>query len=373
MEAEKKDTKGIVSAVTGGIGNIVSTAGKAVEGTTQLAKKATDIAVKLGDKSLDAAGVIGSATLDAAGALGSTSIAAVSTLGTSSLKAVGDIGSKGIESTASITSGVLGATDKIANAALDAAAITTTAATQTVATGATVTADVTKQTITKTGEVLKAGVGAATKITETGLNGIRRVAELAGQRGELTAKKIEASTTAKSKAFESIGKNRMDREQAKIEFKRSSSDVMNGVKELVSIQKTSLAANIHMYRKAKCGWLSRTFGTCPVKVSEDVNNAKRIAAVFLSSLDRTAANALMQLNIGKDADVVVEEYLQKTNTLSEKFQADFSKLINKYATLADEALTTTGGRRKKTYRKKKQSSRVSRASRKRPSVRGRSF
>lgn len=349
--------KNLGTGIVGGIGNIASTAGSAVEGTTALAKKATDVAVKLGDKSLDAAGVIGSATVDAAGALGSASVTAVK-----------DIGTKGLSTASSVATGALGATDKIANAALDASATTVTAATETVATAATVSADVTKQAITQTGDVLKAGVGAATKITASGLNGVRRIAELASQKGELAANKIEAATTAKSSAFESMGRQRMNREQALKEFKQSSADVLKGVNDLVSVQKTVLAANIHMYRKAKCGWLSRTLGTCPVKVSEDTNTAKRIAAIFMGNLERTTADASSKLNTGKDAGVVIEEYLKKTSELSDKFQAEFSKLIDKYSQLTEQALSGTGGRRKKTYRKKKRSTR---ASRRRPLVRGR--
>lgn len=337
--------------VVGGIGTIASTAGSAIEGSTALAKKSTDVALKLGSKSVDAAGVLGSATIDAASA----------------------IGSKGVEAASSVATGAIGATDKIANAALDASATVAAAATDTAAAAATVSADVTKETISKTGDVLKSGVKTAATIAETGLNGVRRVAELTAQKGELAATKIEAATSAQKKAFEDMGRQRLNREQAVKEFKQSASEVRTGIGGLISIQKTVLAANIHMYRKAKCGWVSRTFGTCPVKVTDDINTAKRIATVFLNDLDRATADALSKLSTGKDGGNVIDEYLRKTGELSDAFQAEFSKLIEKYRGLADGALSTSGGRRKKTYRRRSTKKPKRASSRRRPSVRGSSF
>lgn len=349
--------KNLGTGIVGGIGNIASTAGSAVEGTTALAKKATDVALKVSGKSIDAAGVIGSATVDAASAIGSSSV-----------KAATDIGEKGIETTTSIATGALGATDTIANAALDASATASVAATETVATAATVSADVTKQAITDTGKVLKAGVSAGTRLVEMGLNGIRTTGNLVAQKSELIANRIEASTSAKSKAFEDMGRQRLTRDEAMKEFTRSKKQVREGLQKIISIQKMVLAANIHMYRKAKCGWFSRTLGLCSVKVSDDTNNAKRIAADFLGDLDRASSNTTAKLNTGKDASIVIQEYLQTVDALSENFQSKFTALIEKYRSLADAAMSS-GGRRKKTYRKKNlRASRASRASRKRRAV-----
>jgi hypothetical protein len=317
-----------VKGIGKGVLNLVDTAGMAIEGTTELAKKTVDASLKVTGAAVDTASVLGTATLDAAKTLGKAGLGATSAIGESGLKA-----------TTALTTKTLDTAVDVGTAALDAATTVSTTALKT-----------TSMTVEKTGQVLQAGVNAGATVIQNALNGIRNVSEITAGRGSLIAEKIKAQQAAEGKALDDIGRKQLIAKAAVEQFDTSTSSLKKGIREVIGVQKTTLAANINMYRGTQCGWWKRAFGRCKPEIAGDVVRAKVLSDRLFKFFDLETAKTRGLLTTGNtDPGVIVDTYMKGIDAAVEKFNTDFKTIIDKYAKLIDDALTNpppAGGRRK---------------------------
>jgi len=334
--------KGII-ALGEGVAGLVGAAGTAVKVTAEVAQKAVDATGAVTGAAVDAAGVLGTATLDATRIIGKAGLETTTAVAQSGLQ----ITTKAAETTAAIAQSGLKLAEKTADtavevgsAALDAASVSSKAVLET--TGVTVKAAT---------DVLKSGVRAGATLVTTSLNGFTELNKRVAARGALIAKRWEGQQTAEAKALQ-IADRKEEGKKADAEFNPLADQLRGGVKQLVAVQNTTLAANINMYRLVKCTWWKRTFGNCEVDtIKADTRSAKLLVNQFLQTIDRQKSLTSIALLAGKDAAPLIESYMQVVDAASIKFETAFTTLSDKYIKLADDAINMppppTAGRRRK--------------------------
>ena len=323
-----------VKNIAGGVFGIVGLAGSAVKGTTEIAQKAVDASVKVTGAAVDAGGVLGKAAIDAA-----------SVIGKAGLDATSAIGESGLNAASALTTKTLDTAVDIGSAALDAANVSSTAVLET--TGVTVKAAT---------DVLQAGVTAGATLVTTSLNGFKELNQRIAARGALITAKWAEQQEAEGKAFTEIGARKVAGEEANKMFIPLADQLRRGVKQLIAVQQTTLAANINMYRLVKCTWWKRTFGNCEVDtIKMDTRAAKLAVNRLLQKMDAQKGATSVALLAGKDATPLIDAYMRAVDAASNEFEATFSALSDKYLKLTDAAISAppppTAGRRRKTARK----------------------
>ena len=368
----------------------------AVSGTLVIADKAIQASTKIAGTAVDAAGVLGAGTVKTAEIIGKTALdvtgKAAETSGKVATTAL-DVTGKAAETTGKVATTALDVTEKttkaaadITNAATKASAEISSAAleatSKVASTAAKTTADIGVGVLDATGKVvttstkqigdsLTAGIKLAGNTTQdifNGLDGIRAiVAKKAANQAALTNQKLDARAKAIVAAESRTLKNELLKEFDNLKKLTDAT-----VSTLDGVQKTALLGKINVYKKIVCNFLSRLIGTCKKpEIKNDLFKAERIRSTFLTTTNTAAQKAKTGVLSSVPYDQIVADYEVTIATAIEKFTQEYQSLHSSYDTLINEALDKKlGGRYKKTYRKKKRSSR---ASRKRPSVRGRSF
>lgn len=387
----------------------------AVAGTLEIADKAVTLTRNVTNATLTAADVLGTGTIKAAETIGKTALdvtgktaeatgkiatvglntatAAVDATGkiaavglntaTAAAEATGKIASTGLDvatqaaaASGKIANAATGAAADITSGALDATTKVTVAATSTAAdigVGALgATGKVVTTTTKQVGDSLTAGINLAGNTTTdilNGLDGIRGIlAKKAANQAAQTNQKLDARARAIAANESTAIKNELLRA---FETLKKLTDAT--VTTLDGVQKTTLVGKMTVYKKIVCNLLSRVFGTCKsAETKGDLMRAESIRNKFLTATGTAAQKAKTKVATGGSYDVIVEEYENAIATAVNAFVTEYEELHKKYDDLINETLTKKGARRRMTHRKKRRTSRVTRASRKRPSGRGRS-
>jgi hypothetical protein len=337
------------------LGNAISTATTAVEGTTAIANAAVGQASKITQTAVGAAGVIGVGAVKASEAIGAAALDATSRVGTTGLAQGADVTAKTLEASVKITNAATSAAADIASTALDTTAQTTNVTTE------------------KVGEALQSGITLAGNTVSRVANGIDNVGSIVAGRGSLIVKGTLQRQGAESQAIDARAPAVL-----KQELLRAFSDIekliTSAFSTLSGVQKTALVGKTNVYKKAKCGAFKRMTGTCVVgpEISNDMKKTDFFLDEFKSSIKKASEESKAAI-LTASGDVlsafqaIQETYLGAVDATVKKFVASYAELSGKYDKLAKEALGIQGGRRRRrTYRKKK----VIRVSRKRPSGRG---
>jgi hypothetical protein len=386
----------------------------AVAGTMVVAEKAVQVTTKVAGTAIDTAGVLGTGTLEAAGAIGKTAldvtkktaettgkianvgldVASKTAETTGKVASVGlDVTAKAAETTGKVATTALDVTEKtakaaaditnaatkasadIATGALDATSKIATAATSTAANIGVGTLDATGKVVTTTtkqvGDSLSAGINLAGNTTQNILNGIDGIrgilAKKAANQAAQTNQKLDARAKAIAAAESTTLKNELLTAFADL---KKLTDATVGT--LDGVQKTALIGKMNIYKKVVCNMLSRFIGTCkPSQSQADLLRAAGFRSTFLRTTNTAAQKAKTGVLSSVPYEEIVATYEQTIAGAIAKFTQEYEALHARYDTLINEALDRKAagpGGRRKTVRKKK---RVSRASRKRPSVRGR--
>jgi hypothetical protein len=325
------------------LGNAVTTAGGAVEGTTAIAKIAVEKATGITKTAVNAAGVLGEGTVKAAADIGNAAIGAGA-----------DIATGAVGATATITNAATQATSDIAVTALDTVAGVTTTTTEAVGAG------------------LKSGVTLAGNTVTRAFNGIDNVGAIIAGKGSNIVQSTLQKQGAQSAA---IGARELT--VKKDELLKAFQDIQRLVGDALStlsgVQKTALAGKINIYKRAKCGFFRRMTGFCDAgTIGGDMKKADLFIQTFKSTLDTVSQSAKSAISTATGDPVaafqaIEIDYNTKIATAVDTFVSEYKTLLDKYDGLARQALGISGGRRK-TYRKKR---RTTRTSRKRPSARRR--
>lgn len=320
----------LVRDVGSGVQNVVSATGSAIKSTTALAEKSVDIAGRITNQTVDAVGVLGSSTVEAAGKIGSAS-----------LSATGDIGTSAIQTSSKISQAALNATSDITVSTLETATKTT------------------ETTVQNVGKSLDAATTLAGNTLTSALKGIDNVRGIAAGRGSLIAEKITARQEAEGKVFNEVGKRRVGSEELMKEMNRIEVLLLSGIKEIVAIQKTILAANINIYRRAKCKWFTRIIGSCDADtIQNDLKKSTFYTEKIIRDIGNETANTKMAIRSGKENVVeIIDSYKLSLNRIADEFLVSFKSLTDKYEMLSKKELGLSGGKRKKTRRGKKRSRR----------------
>ena len=338
------------------LGNAVSTATTAVEGTTAIANAAVGQASKIGQTAVGAAGVLGTGAVKASEAIGSAALGASSQVGTTALTQGADVAASALEASAKITNAATAATASIASTALDT------------------TAETANVTTEKVGQALQAGVNLAGNTVSRVANGIDNVGAIIAGRGSIITRGVLQRQGAQSQAIDARAPAVMKEELLKA-FADIEKLTTAALSTLNGVQKTALAGKMSIYKKAKCGLFKRITGTCDVSsdVSNDIKKTDFFLDEFKTSVQKASADAKASIASASGDTVsafqaIQDTYLGAVDAAVKKFVASYAELTTKYDGLAKQALGIAGGRRRRTYRKKNAKRG---GSRKRPSGRGR--
>jgi hypothetical protein len=305
----------------------------------------------IADTAVKAASKIAGTTVNAAGVLGDAAVKAAETIGTTALTAGTDVTKTALGVGADVTGKTLTASATIANAATQATADIAEAALQTSASTVTTTTE-------QVGNALKAGVTLAGNTTTSTLKGLDNIRAMVSGRGEI----ITTSTLQKQGA-ELQGVSARKSTDVKKELLKTLEQVQNQITATLStidgVQKTSLTAQMNVYKRAKCGFFRRITGTCD---SKTISNDIKATAMFLNDFKTTLNNAYSTAKIAISAMPVVtieayqtieNEYTSAAATAVEAFTNSYKVLLDKYNKLTREALGMAGGRKKKKTRRAK--------------------
>jgi hypothetical protein len=372
------------NAATGAVAGTMVIADKAIEATTKITGAAVDATAVLGTGTIEATKIIGKTALDvtgkaaeATGKIATTGldVATKTADATGKIATTGlDVATKTAEASGKIANAATSAAADITSGALDATTRLSTSATKTSADIGVGALDATGKVVTtstkQVGDSLTAGInlaGNTTKDIFNGLDGIRGIlAKKAANQAAQTNQKLDARAKAIAAAESTTLKNELLKA---FEDLRKLTDAT--VTTLDGVQKTTLVGKMTVYKKVVCNVLSRVLGTCKSSETKgDLMRAESIRSKFLTATGTASQKAKTKVATGGSYDVIVEEYESSIATAVSSFVSEYEELHKKYDDLINEALAKKGAGRRKTYRKKRRSIR---ASRKRPSVRGRSF
>lgn len=327
-----------------------------VKNTLDLTNKAVAVATKITGTTINAAGVLGDDTVKATQAIGSAAMGTVATVSGKSLETGAKIADASLSAAGTITSAAASATTKIAETAIDT------------------TASAVSVTTEQVGKSMEAAVNlVGNSITRTA-NGIDNLGAMVSGRGALVVKNV-----LQKQGAEAIGIDARQSKDIKDRLLQTFDLVEKQTKSTLEmihgIQKTALAAQINIYKRAKCGFFKRLTGFCDAgTIGRDMKLADMYINDLLTTLKTVGGEAKTAISAASDASPDVYRTIEnKYNTAAANaintFVTNYRSLLDKYNKLSRSALGMSGGRYKKTYRKKKRSIRVSR---RRPSVRGRS-
>jgi hypothetical protein len=222
-------------------------------------------------------------------------------------------------------------------------------------------------------EVLQAGVKLAGNTVKRAADGIDNIGAIVAGAGSNVVKSTLQKQEAKSQSIEARDPLVKKKELLQV-FGDVRTLVTAALSTLHGVQKTALAGKMNIYKRAKCGFFRRATGLCETStISQDMKSADLFLDQFKSSLNASAEKAKIGITTATGDTVQAFQTIEiqyNTEVASEvnAFVSAYEVLIKKYDTLTRQALGIAGARRK-TYRKRR---RVTRASRKRPSVRARS-
>jgi hypothetical protein len=392
------------NAATGAVAGTMVIADKAIEASTKITGAAIDATAVLGTGTIEATKIIGKTALDvtgkaaeATGKIATTGLdvatktvdatGKIATVGldvaTKTAEATGkiattglDVATKTAEASGKIANAATSAAADISSGALDATTRLSTAATKTAADIGVGALDATGKVATtstkQVGDSLTAGINLAGNTTSNILNGLDGIRNILAKKAANQAAQTNQKLDAQAKAIAAKESTTIKNELLKaFEDLRKLTDAT--VTTLDGVQKTTLVGKMTVYKKVVCNIMSRVLGTCKSSETKgDLMRAESIRSRFLTATGTASQKAKTKVATGGSYDEIVEEYESSIATAVTSFVSEYEELHKKYDDLINEALAKKGAGRRKTYRKKK-AKRVSRASRKRPSARGRSF
>lgn len=314
----------------------------AVKNTLDLATKATDTATKLTGSAVDATGVLGTGAVTAATEIGATAIQATSTLGTAA-----------VETGATVGTTALATTGKVADAALSAAGTISSAATKATTdiavTALDTTTGVAQTTTEQVGKSLNAAVDLVGNTVTRTLGGLDTLGAMAAGKGANIAK-----STFQKQGAEAIGIAARQGSDIRAELLKTfgivETQMMATVKLMHGVQKTALAAQINVYKRAKCGFFRRMTGFCDAgTIGKDMGLADIYFREFEEKVRTAGAQAKTDIQgASPDAYSSIEATYNTTVSAAVKeFVSNYRGLLDKYNKMARQALGMPGGRRKK--------------------------
>jgi len=344
----------------------------AVRGTLEIVEKAASVATKTTQQTIDVAGVLGSKVVEATQQIGTEATKALTDVSNAAITQGVGVAKAGIETGATIAKSTLDAAENITKSATEATADIASTALETGASNVTTT---TKQV----GDSLNAAVNLAGHSVTWTLQGVENIGKIVAGRGAITVQSTLQKQGAEVQGVTArMSKDKKD--QLLKAFEQVQKQMMTTVSTLHGVQKTALAAQMNIYKRAKCGFFRRVTGFCDSKtISKDSKLTDLFLNDFKTVLTTAYQTAKVAIAAAPEADleayrIIENEYLSAGAGAVKTFVASYKALLDKYNKLTREALGAVGGRRmRRTFRRNaRRISRASRASRKRPSARGRS-
>jgi hypothetical protein len=317
----------------------VSVTTGAVKNTLEITNNAVGQASKLTGTAVNAAGVLGDSTVNAA-----------TTIGKSAIDASGKLGAKAIEVGVTATEDVAKAAGEITSAATNATSGIATTALDT-------TSSVVTTTTEQVGNSLNAAVNLVGNAVTFTTKGVDNINKLIAGRGDIIAQKGFQKQGAEVQKIAAQEGTIVKTELLKA-FDLLEKQLNATVTLMHGVQKTALAAQMNIYKRAKCGFLRRVTGLCDAgNISRDLS----LADIYLQELKQVikTAGATAKTAISAASGSDMQTYKQIENNFSttaseavNKFVQNYKILLDKYATLARNALSgAKGGRRVRTKRR----------------------
>jgi hypothetical protein len=328
----------------------------AVSNTLNITKNAMDQASKVAGTTVNAAGVLGESTVNAATTIGKSAIDASGKLSAKGITTTADIGSKTLSTTGKITEVGLTATEDVAKAAGDITGAAAGATSEIATTALDTTSSVVTTTTEQVGNSLNAAVNLVGNAVTFTAKGVDNINKLIAGRGDIIAQKglqKQGAEVQKIAAQEgTINKSELLKAFDLLEKQLNATvTLMHGV------QKTALAAQINIYKRAKCGFFRRMTGFCDAgTISRDMSLADIYLKELRQEIQTAGATAKTAITTASESDIVTYKKIEinfsttAANAVN-KFVQNYKILLDKYNKLALDALGPKGGRRVRTKRR----------------------
>lgn len=332
--------------------------GKVAEGALDVTGKSVQAATALTGQAITAASVLGGDTINAAQKIGSAATQATAKLGTAGLSSTADIGTAALKTTTQATTDVLNAAEKITTAATGAAA-------DIASTSLTSTASVTTGTIGQVEGNLNEAIKFAGNTSQRVFRGLENVSEIVSNAGRNLAEKRKQVQEAEYVAIKAAEMKTLKEQLDKL-FKGVQADMMATVKTIHGVQKTTLAGQMNIYKRAKCGFFRRVAGFCDTgTLKKDAMRMDLLLNELVEKISAAGSEAMGKIQALESPEgykPIETAYAFTSTSAITAFVAECKRIFEEYTNRTRKALGLSGGRKKKrrTYRLKKNHRRASR-------------